>query len=347
MADSTTPSSAIASEWALWEELLNMGSESAVDSREIAIKQSIEAFVSGMVEDPAYQADAIVEGVTTPIVAARRSTLECDVKAPPGTDLHIGDLVECLDEKWIVVELYADKLGIINAKMWVCNDIIRFQNHSANVITRYCVIDDGSYSRKSIDPVAYVPVNTYKLYVPMDSDTVKMYIDKRLSFGSIYAPDGTQVLEVYKIIGMDLKSKNFGDGSHLMVLTMQRDVYNESTDDFANMLCDFYVAPGETPNPTLSGSCVIVGRDVIRIGTTRKYTVAFTDANGEPVLGITPVWTVNVPTGVTQVVSQDGVVTVEVPLKEELIGSEISISVTDSNGVYGTFEKKVGVITVG
>ena len=43
MADSTTPSSAIASEWALWEELLNMGSESAVDSREIAIKQSIEA----------------------------------------------------------------------------------------------------------------------------------------------------------------------------------------------------------------------------------------------------------------------------------------------------------------
>lgn len=331
--------------WPLYETLLGNGM--ATNRREVAINESVNAFVNGMVDDPAYQENATVDGEKTPIVASRKSTIMCAIKAPPSTDIHIGDMVECFNEHWIVVELYVDKVGIINGEMLLCNNILRFQNRSANVITRYCVIDDGSYSRKSIDPVAYVPANTYKLYVSMDSDTVKMYIDKRLSFGSTYTPDGTQVLEVYKIIGMDLKSKNFGDGSHLMVLTMQRDVYNESTDDFANMLCDFYVAPGETPNPTLSGSCVIVGRDVIRIGTTRKYTVAFTDANGEPVLGIIPVWTVNVPTGVTQVVSQDGVVTVEVPLKEELIGSEISISVTDSNGVYGTFEKKVGVITVG
>lgn len=379
-------SSAISSEWELWEGLLNMGSASAVDTRELAIEQSIEAFVNGMAEDPAYQADAIIEGITTPIVASRRTTIECDVKAPPGTNLHIGDLVECLGEKWIVVELFADKVGIINAKMWVCNDILRFQNRKEavrsedshqenqlnwrgdirntklgqrqfntpkkwnrmeNVITRYCVIDDGSYSRTNTDPVAYVPVNTYKLYVSMDSDTIQMYIDKRLSFGRIYDQTGNKVLEVYKITGIDLKSKNFGEGSHLMVLTLQRDVYNEATDDFANMLCDYYVSQNDIPHPTRNGSCVIVGKDTIRIGTSKKYTASFVNENEEYVSGIAPVWTISVPDGVTQEVSADGVVTIGVPFMESLIGSEIIISVTDSDGIYGSFEKKVGVITVG
>lgn len=340
------PASAIAEDWTLWDKLLSLGNTSVDDAREYAIEQSVEAFLSGMPADPAYQADATVEGVTTPIVASRESTLECKIKAAPGTDLHIGDLVECLDETWIVVELYTDKVGIINGKMWVCNDILRFQNHSTPVITRYCVIDDGSYSRKTSDPIAYVPVNTYKLYCPMDAATLQLYIDKRLAFGRIYAPDGTQVLEVYKVIGIDLKSRNFGEGSHLMVLTLQRDVYHEALDDISNLLCDFYVAPGDTPSPSLVGSCVIVGRDAIRAGTTRKYTATFTDADGTVIPDVTPVWTVSAASGVTTSIDQNTLVIV-VPLNENLIGEEITITVADEGALYGTFEKKVQVITVG
>lgn len=347
MADSNSPSSSISPEWALWEKLLNMGGSSALSPRDYAIEQTVDTFKNGIVDDPAYQADAVVEGTATPIVASRRSTIECDIKALPETDLHIGDLVECFGERWIVVDLYTDKVGIINGEMWVCNNVICFQNHSANVLSRFCVVDDGSYSRRTTDPIAYVPVNTYKLYVPMDSDTVQMYIDKRLAFGKIFDRDGKQVLEVYKIIGMDLKSKNFGEGSHLMVLTMQRDVYNEATDDIENELCDCYVESGDTPRPAPSGGCLIIGRDAIRIGTTRKYIASFTDAHGEPVAGITPVWTVFAPPGVTYTVSQDHIVTIDAPLEDELIGSEVIIYLSDNDGIYGTFEKKVGVITVG
>lgn len=338
--------SSIASDWELWEKLLNLGSDSAFDARQYAIEQSLDAFLSGMREDPAYQADAIVEGVNTPIVASRVSALECKIKAPPDTDLHIGDLVECLDENWLVVELFTDKIGIISGKMWVCNSIIRFQNNSPPIITRLCVIDDGSYFRKSTDPIAYIPVNTYKVYLPMDSATLQLYIDKRLSLGEIFAPDGSKILEAYRIIGIDLKSKNFGEGSHLMVLSIQRDVYNEGKDSIVENLCDIYIPSGDDPSPGVTGSCVIVGRDFIRLGTKRKYSVTFTNSAGEIVDGVIPSWIINSPEGIITSIT-DGVLSIDVPLEESLVGNEITLIATDEGGIYGSFEKKVQVITVG
>lgn len=344
--DSPGATSEIVGDWDLWERLLNMGSQSAIDARELAIEQSIEAFLSGMREDPAYQADAIVEGVPTPIIASRTSSIECKIKAPPDTDLHIGDMVECLDEDWLVVELYTDKVGILNGKMWVCNDSIRFQNHSTAVHTRLCVVDDGSYSKWNTDPIAYVPTNTYKIYLSIDTETRKLFIDKRLAFGEIYDSFGEKILEVYKITGIDLKSKNFGEGSHLMILAVQRDVYHENLDSLENNLCDVYVDPESSSLPEPTGSCMIVGRDAIRIGTTRTYSAVFTDANGEPIIGVIPNWTItSYDDSVRR--SSDLAVTITVPFDDDLVGKEITIEVTDPEGQYGSFEKKVQVIPIG
>lgn len=332
-------------DWTLWERLLTYdGAEGS--SQEVAIDEAIDAFIEGITSDPAYQPDALVEGTETPIVASRVSALECKIKAVPGTEIHIGDLVECLDEKWLVMDLYIDKIGIINGTMWICNDTIHFQNNSAPVHTRNCIIDDGSYSRKTSDPIAYVPVNTYKLYLSIDAETKLLFIDKRLAFGVIYDQYGKEILEVYKTIGIDKKSRNLGEGSHLMMLTMQRDVYHENVDSIALNLCDVYVPPEEASVPQTTGSCVISGRDAIRIGTTRKYHAVFTDAQGVVDASVTPIWTVAAPTGVVYE-EANGVVSIPVPLLESLIGAEITITVTSAGGLYGTYEKKVQVVTVG
>ena len=343
--------SVIAEDWILWEKLLNLGHNSDIGSRGYATEQSVDAYISGMQDDPAYQSDAMVEGVNTPIIASRINALECNIKALPGTNMHIGDLVEALEENWLVVSLYTDKIGILNGKMWICNDIINFQNHSSTVHTRYCVIDDGSYSRehKLINSVLYVPNNTYKLYLSMDPETIQMYIDKRLAFGEIFAPDGSKILETYKVTGIDIKSRNFGEGSHLMVMSLQRDVYDPNTDDIVRNLCDVYVEPQNSVVPALSGSCIIVGRDAIRIGTSRKYTAMFADAEGNEISDVTPIWHVSVPEGATGIAVSEsfGMVTITVPLSEALIGVEITLSVTCEDGIYGSYEKKVQVITVG
>ena len=330
--------------WPLYEKLLSNGS--AVSRREVVINDSVNAFVSGMVDDPAYQEDATVDGEKTPIIASRKSTTACAIKAPPSTDLHIGDMVECFNEHWIVVELYIDKVGIINGEMWLCNNILRFQNRSTAVISRHCVVDDGTYSKKSSDPDAFVMSNTYKIYITIDEATKKLFVDKRLAFGQIYSADGEEILEVYKIIGIDVKSRNFGEGSHLMVLTVQRDVYDAQVDSLSENICDIFVDNGDSTNPKTTGSCVIVGRDTARLGSSRKYTAAFTDANGEVVTTVNPVWTVTAPDGVTHNASNTECA-IAIPLDEKYVGEIITITVSDAEGVFGTYDKKVQVITVG
>lgn len=330
--------------WPLYEKLLGNGL--AANRREVAIDESVNAFVSGMVDDPAYQENATVDGETTPIIASRKSTIMCAIKAPPSTDIHIGDMVECFNEHWIVVELYVDEVGIINGEMWLCNNILRFQNRSIAVISRHCVVDDGTYSKKSSDPDAFVMANTYKIYITIDDATKKLFVDKRLAFGQIYSADGEEILEVYKIIGMDVKSKNFGEGSHLMVLTVQRDVYDPQVDSLSENICNIFADNGDTAHPEVAGSCVIVGRDVARLGTSRKYTATFTDASGVVVTTVTPVWSINAPDGITY--NAFGTeCTIKVPLDEKYVGEMITIIVSDAEGVFGTYEKKVQVITVG
>ena len=330
--------------WPLYEKLLGNGL--AANRREVAIDESVNAFVSGMVDDPAYQENATVDGETTPIIASRKSTIMCAIKAPPSTDIHIGDMVECFNEHWIVVELYVDKVGIINGEMWLCNNILRFQNRSIAVISRHCVVDDGTYSKKSSDPDAFVMANTYKIYITIDDATKKLFVDKRLAFGQIYSADGEEILEVYKIIGMDVKSKNFGEGSHLMALTVQRDVYDPQVDSLSENICNILADNGDTAHPEVAGSCVIVGRDVARLGTSRKYTATFTDASGVVVTTVTPVWSINAPDGITYNASGTEC-TIKVPLDEKYVGEMITIIVSDAEGVFGTYEKKVQVITVG
>ena len=330
--------------WPLYEKLLGNGL--AANRREVAIDESVNAFVSGMVDDPAYQENATVDGETTPIIASRKSTIMCAIKAPPSTDIHIGDMVECFNEHWIVVELYVDKVGIINGEMWLCNNILRFQNRSIAVISRHCVVDDGTYSKKSSDPDAFVMANTYKIYITIDDATKKLFVDKRLAFGQIYSADGEEILEVYKIIGMDVKSKNFGEGSHLMALTVQRDVYDPQVDSLSENICNIFADNGDAAHPEVAGSCVIVGRDVARLGTSRKYTATFTDASGVVVTTVTPVWSINAPDGITYNASGTEC-TIKVPLDEKYVGEMITIIVSDAEGVFGTYEKKVQVITVG
>lgn len=332
-------------DWALYENLLSVGGMKA-DAREVAIDGTVNMFVDGIVDDPAYQKDAIVDGENTPIIAARTSTTECSIKSIPGTDIHIGDMVECLGEHWIVVELYADKVGIINGKMWLCNNAIKFQNHSPAVNTRFCVVDDGTYSKKSSDPEAFVMTNTYKVYITIDSATERIYVDKRLAFGEIYSHNGDKVLEVYKVIGMDIKSQNFGEGSHLMVLTVQRDVYDAEVDSIKDNICDIYVVDDSMPIPTPAGSCVISGKSSARIGTTRKYTVAFVDDRGIVAKGVEALWNVICPDGVS-FVSNAYECIITIPLDSNLVGEDIVIYATDKDGRYGVFEKKVQVITVG
>lgn len=333
-------------DWLLYERLLNNGS-SDQSPRDVAITNSVETFVSGIEGDPAYQSDALVNGVNTPIVASRKSSGECEIKAVPGTALHIGDTVYCLSEHWLVVDLYTDKIGVINGVMWLCNDILNFQNRSAKIHTRHCVFDDGSYSKRGGGDI-YAAQGTFKVYVSIDADTIKMFLDKRLSFGKMYTYDGSIILDVYKIYGIDIKSKNKGDGSHLMVLNVQRDVYNEERDSIDLNLCDVYKEDGVHLEPIGARKCIITGQENIRIGTKRAFVATFIDEVNVEQHDITPLWNIEYPKDSGIVVNTENEKCfISIPLDADLVGSVITMKAKDPMESYGGCTKEVKVIPVG
>ena len=330
--------------WPLYEKLLTNGRSAT--GRDVTIQEAQNSFVNGMVDDPAYQSDALINGENVPILASRESTTEASIKAPPLTELHIGDVIECLGETWLVIDLFTDKIGILNGKMWICNNTINFQNRTSTVHSRPCVIDDGSYTTKSSNSEVYVPVSTYKMYISIDAETRQFYVDKRLAAGLICNDFGDEILEVYKISGIDMKSKNFGAGSHLAFITLQRDVFDASADDVEECVCNIIRAESTTSAPKVTGFCTISGKDTLRIGRSRTYNVEFHSSNDQTVQGVEALWSVGAPEGVLIDISEQSC-SIDIPLDSSLVGSVIELSVSDVEGLYGTFTKKVQVIPLG
>lgn len=315
---------------------------------ELATRESLASFLEGIVDDPAYQAHTKINGVETPLVVTRKNPKECVIKAFPDTNLFIGDMVECFDEQWLVVEIYTDKIGLLNGKMWLCNFALKFQNFSSTIHTRYCVVDDGSYSKMSSNLKVETQNNTYDVYITMDDKTYFLYVDKRLSLGNIINSSNELIMEVYEVIGIDRVSNNHGAGSHLMVMKLQRGVYNPEVDDIENGICDKFVENEDEESEGTVGQAIIQGRNTLRVGTTTKYTAVFVDSNNEAIPNVEEVWTVTIPTGSTVTYRIiDHAVHLIAPLKESNVGTTITITLKDAGGLYGEYIKKVQVIPLG
>ena len=215
-------------EWSVYEDLLGLHN---AQEKDVIANDALQDFLDGIVNDPAYQEDAIINGCVMPLVADRKSAMKCSICVLPGADVHIGDMVQCFCEHWIIVELHTDKVGITRGEMWLCNALINFQNASSEIYSRHCVVDDGSYTKRLSNADVYSVTGDYNVFITMDNYTEHLYIDKRFSLRDIYTKEGKKVLEVYKISWIDKMSRNFGEGSHLMVMSAHRDVYNEGTDN--------------------------------------------------------------------------------------------------------------------
>lgn len=330
-------------QWKLYDAMLsNKGNDS---SRQEAISDSLDAFVDGVTSDPAYQAEATVNGVITPMTVDRKSPIKSNVIVLPGGNFVIGDMVRCFDQDWIVTEAYVDKLGLIHGAIWLCNEELKFQNHTDQIYTYNCVIDDGSYSRRSGDPDIDVLSNTYKVYITLDDVTRQWFVDKRLAICEIFSQDGERILEVYKVTGIDIKSHNFGEGSHLSVVTVQRDVYDPGHDNLEELICD-YIHPVEEPQPSAEGRCEIDGKDFVRIGSTRTLTAMFYDDSGNPIDDVVANWEVEVPDGVMYTIV-DNRCAIVAPFDSSLVGSVAVVHLSDDGARFGSVTKRVEVISVG
>lgn len=329
-------------------------------------KQLMDESISETLENSsAKQEDATVNGVPQPIIATRKETNKASVTLLPGDGMNIGDLVYVFKEYWICMELYTDEYGITYAEIWMCNWLIRYQDHALNIIEKYAIMDNGLYSRADGKAIP-VTDNYFTCYVSMDEESDALFVDKRLAIDTILDSQGNPILEVGKIVWLDTKSRNFGEGSHLLMFGLEDDLYNKENDSLEYLICDYREKDGEDgepeeggeepappeepdePTPGGEGYLYIEGRDTIRIGTSRTYSVKAVDPDGNTIeisTGVT--WDApGLPSGVSITPSGTDLL-LTIPLDDDLVGGVISMTCSDDGGAYASAKKEVEVITVG
>lgn len=260
------------------------------------------------------------------VVTPTKLRYKCNIEAFPDEELFAGDVIHCFDEHWIVTDTTVTNPMQVIGTMWLCNHKFRFQNHTSEIIERWGVLDSGVFSttKKGGEELQYKDVQ-YKIYLPLDEDTEKIYIDKRLATSTIiYNEYGEPMLDVYEITRVDPISQNYGKGSHLLVLNVRNAAnYDKERDNLEEYICD-YISGEPKDLPTEKQRYEIVGRTKIPINSTRKYQAK--TADGISVCD----WDVQAHSDIQWLV-QDNELLLTVPDNEDLIGQTIRISTVEND----------------
>lgn len=314
------------------------------------VKDSLQ---SSFQDSPSYQEDSERNGAVQPMVITRKDSQKADALAMPGDNLYIGDMVKALGEMWICVDSYIDEFGVTHAELWICNYLLRFQNGTPEIIERYVAIDDGSYSKPGEEKIPVVD-DSYTIYISLDEDTKWLFVDKRLAIGKWIDQDFRDILEVCKISWIDLRTRNRGVGSHILVVRVVGELFNPDRDNYTERICDYLSgdSSSESPdNPAVPSEkrIEIAGKQSIRIGTKRTYEAIF--VGGEPTEEqLSSLEWRSSGVAFDNIFSEskrDGSITLQIPLDDTVIGKNFVLQCIDTTGEYESGSLTVEVSDLG
>lgn len=321
-------------DWGLYSRQATIYGET---DHERALNMAKEDFERDAVLSPSYCPNATRNGKPQRFIIDRtESTYKNKVIAFPGEDLCVGDIVSFRGARLIIQECRTlNELQKVGTG-WLCNLELKFQNGSSDIISRWCVLDSGVYSTTMAgDGSLQETDKQFKIYLPYDEDTKKLYVDKRIAVDVRYDHLGHQILEVYKITGMNRVARSYGAGGHLLILEVRSDEYSASRDNLDLMVCDYIATTGDTQAESL----MIQGRDTVPLNSHRKYTVRTKD--GGSVQGSSD-WSYSpIIDGVSLYVDEDSAV-LEVGDATDAVGTIIDL--TFSCGESGSVTKRIEVV---
>ena len=204
-----------------------------------------------------------------------------NVKSLPDESFEAGNLVEWDDSMWLIVSCDWDKEVYTNGKMQQCGYVLKWQNESLETIERWSVILSASkYNNgEKYNNVIVVGSNQLMVYLPLDSETLKLRANKRLMVDF-----NTEAPKCYDLTRVDTVTMSYdgvaeptynGKGCILLILTETE--FNPDVDNVELMLCD-YIDPNSIPQPTSPILISYSGSPEIRIGG-RKTLKAETENN--------------------------------------------------------------------
>lgn len=307
--------------------------------------------LSDMEMSPDYHFDTLRNGVSQPFLLTRGGEKHSyNVICRPGDDLFAGDMIDAFGQKWIVMEARADATTHKTGVMYQCNKLFRFQNWTSDIIEKWGYVDVSGYSASfNNDNQLQNSSEQIVIYFPYDTDTERLYVDKRLPSHVGYDNFGNKMLFSFKITGLNPVSESFNCGDHLLMVKAERCLYAQDKDNLDLEICDYIgseyreedVIP-TVPELAEAPTCSIRGSSGIRIGCARVYNVSLMMPNGSEDTDAEFVWSLNGYHADMEIISNRSV-KVRIPDDRILIGDTFKLSATlaDDASIYCEIELEV------
>lgn len=312
--------------WELYETKLKAYGETKRDRQ---LEQAREDFYREAVGNPAYH-KALRNGVEEDFLIQRTDKTErFKITAFPGNELNIGDYIEVFDETFLVYQTRVQDTLNRTGILWLCNHKFRWQNFSSEIIERWGVLDSGVYSTTIRGEADLRYKNKqFKLILPLDEETQKLYIDKRIAVDKMFDSRGNEILNVYQITGYDATGENFGQNAHILYCNLRSDEFNPNTDNVDEVICDYISPDGNTVTDETLLECEITGPSEIRLGSKRKYSAVFYDAERNIVTDIVPIWSAGETAPTIDIYKDGDKYVIDVPDDLDLLGESVEIHLT-------------------
>ena len=199
-----------------------------------------------------------------------------EVKSLPDEYFNAGDMVEWAGAMWLIVSCDWDKEVYTYGKAQQCNYVLKWQNESATTIERWSVVLSASkYNNGQLyNNVIVFGSNQLMVYLPLDSETLKLSSNKRLMVD--FNTDAPKCYDVTRVdtvtMSYDGVAEPAYDGKGCVLLVLTETEFNPDVDRVDLMLCD-YVDPNDVPQPTTPIEIKFSGEPSIRIGGRKTFTV--------------------------------------------------------------------------
>lgn len=316
-----------------------------VDTREYNVNDVVSGFIAGIKSNPAFIENALRNGKKQSfLIQSAKTMYKADLIAMPYEEINEGDYIEYGGNTWIAYEVKRVHEFQLAATLWLCNMKVRWQNADGSIHEAWAVYDDGVYSTTlAKDPVVRIPDLQRKLYLRKTEASKYLYVSKRIATGVNYDKYGKPVLNVYEITGVDDKTAH-SVKDNMLDISLRSGQFDETKDNIDEMICDYIEQRNDVAESNNSiVECTIAGTNKISPGFKRRFDIDL-KVNGEVIDEIDGVCSVAVdaPHGVSYEISNRSVF-IQVPDKDSMVGSSISISILVNDNVV--CEKRVEVVS--
>ena len=196
-------------------------------------------------DSPAYK-QVEIDGVPHHMmIISSTVTNQKIIRTLPGDDFEIGKIMLWSKSHWLITERDADDEITVRGKIELCNRNIQWQDdETGEIITRWAVVDKPYFSNLSENKLMTLSSREFQIKIPYDEESSLLDIGKRLMLEEINGQAKTY--RITCVDGMTERYDRDDEQTGFLVLNLEQDQLDPSTDNTDKMLCD-YEEPKKVP----------------------------------------------------------------------------------------------------